>query len=71
MGQYFNAQCSGAFLLNSFGTRERVLRRIFEPKRDEVTEKWGKLNNEDLNDLHSLPNIVRVTESKIMRWGGR
>ena len=36
----------------------RVLRRIFEPKRDEVTREWGKLHNEDLNDLYSSPNIV-------------
>ena len=38
----------------------RVLRRIFGPKRDEVTREWRKLHNEELNDLHSLPNIVGV-----------
>jgi hypothetical protein len=38
----------------------RVLRRIFEPKRDEVTREWRKLHNEKLNDLYSSPNIVRV-----------
>jgi len=38
----------------------RVLRRIFGPKRDEVTGEWRKLHNEDLNDLYSSPNIVRV-----------
>jgi len=38
----------------------RVLRRIFGPRRDEVTGKWGKLHNEELNDLYSSPNIVRV-----------
>jgi hypothetical protein len=38
----------------------RVLRRIFGPKRDEVTGKWRKLENEELNDLYSLPSIVRV-----------
>jgi hypothetical protein len=44
----------------------RVLRRIFELKRDEVTEEWRKLYNEDLNDLYSSTNIVRVIKSKIM-----
>ena len=38
----------------------RVLRRVFGPKRDEVTGEWRKLHNEELNDLYSLPNIVRV-----------
>jgi hypothetical protein len=38
----------------------RVLRRIFEPKRDEVTGEWRKLHNEELNNLYSSPNIVRV-----------
>ena len=38
----------------------RVLRRVFGPKRDEVTGEWRKLRNEELNDLYSLPNIVRV-----------
>jgi len=42
----------------------RVLRRIFVPKRDDVTGKWRKLNNEELNDLHSSPNIVPVIESR-------
>jgi hypothetical protein len=41
----------------------RVLWRVFGPKRDEVTGKWGKLHNEELNDLYSLPNIVRVIKS--------
>jgi hypothetical protein len=38
----------------------RVLRRVFRPKRDEVTGEWRKLHNEELNDLYSLSNIVRV-----------
>ena len=48
----------------------RVLRRIFGPKRDEVTGEWRKLYNEKLNDLYSLPNIVRVVKSRRMRWAG-
>ena len=47
----------------------RVLRRIFGLKRDEVTGEWRKLHNEELNDLYCLPNIVRVIKSR-MRWAG-
>ena len=47
-----------------------MLRRVFGPKRDEVTGEWRKLRNEELNDLYSLPNIVRVVKSKRMRWAG-
>ena len=47
-----------------------MLRRIFEPKRDEVTGEWRKLHNEELNDLYCLPNIVRVIKSRRMRWAG-
>jgi len=46
----------------------RVLRRIFGPKRDEVTGKWRKIHNEELNSLYSSPNIIRVIKSRIMRW---
>ena len=49
---------------------KRVLRRIFEPKRDEVRGKWRKLHNEELNDLYCSPNIFRVTKSRRMRWAG-
>ena len=48
----------------------RVLRRIFGPKRDEGIGEWRKLHNEELNDLHSSPNIVRVIKSRIMIWAG-
>ena len=48
----------------------RVLRRIFGPKRDEVTGEWRKLHNEELNDLYCLPNIVRVIKSRRMKWVG-
>jgi len=47
---------------------DRVLRRIFGPKRDEVTGEWRKIHNEELRDLYSLPNIVRVVKSRRMRW---
>ena len=46
-----------------------VLRRIFGPKRDEVTGEWKKLHNEELNNLYS-PNIVLVIKSRRMRWMG-
>ena len=46
----------------------RVLRRIFGPKRDGVTGEWRKLHNEELNDLYSSPNIVRVIKSRRLRW---
>jgi hypothetical protein len=48
----------------------RGLRRVFGPKRDEVTGELRKLHNEELNDLYSLPNIVRVVKSRRMRWAG-
>jgi hypothetical protein len=47
-----------------------VLRRIFGPKREEVTEDWRGLHNEKLNDLYSSPNIIRVIKSRRMRWAG-
>jgi hypothetical protein len=47
-----------------------VLRTVFGPKRDEVTGEWKKLHNEKLNDLYSLPNILRVVKSRRMRWAG-
>jgi len=47
-----------------------VLRRIFGPRRDELTGEWERLHNEELNDLYSSPNIVRVIKSRRMRWAG-
>ena len=46
------------------------LRRIFGPRRDEVTGEWRRVHNEKLNDLYSSPNIVRVKKSGRMRWAG-
>jgi len=51
-------------------SENRVLRRVFGPKRDEVTGEWRKLHNEELRDLYSLPNIVRVVKLRRMRWVG-
>jgi hypothetical protein len=48
----------------------RVLRRIFGPKRNEVTGDWRKLHEEELNDLYTSPNIVRLKKSRRLRWAG-
>ena len=47
-----------------------VLRRIFGPRRDEVTGEWRRLHNKELNDLFSSPNIVQVIKLRRMRWAG-
>jgi hypothetical protein len=48
----------------------RVLRRIFGPKRDEVTVEWRKLHSEELHNLYSSPDIIRQVKSRRMRWAG-
>jgi hypothetical protein len=48
----------------------RVLRKIFGPKRDAVTGGWRKLHNEELHNLYSSPSIIRIIESRRMRWAG-
>jgi hypothetical protein len=48
----------------------RVLRRIFGPRRDEVTGEWRNLHNKELNDLYCSPSIVRVIKSRRMKWAG-
>jgi hypothetical protein len=48
----------------------RVLRRIFAPKRDEVTGEWRKLHNEELHDLYSSPSTIRIMKARRLRWAG-
>jgi hypothetical protein len=48
----------------------RILRRIFGPKRDEVTGDWRKLHNEELHRLYSSPSTIRMIKSRRMRWAG-
>jgi len=54
--------------LRVFGNR--VLRRIFGPKRDTVTGEWKNLRNKELNNLHSSPNIIWVIKFRRKRWAG-
>jgi hypothetical protein len=49
---------------------DRVLRRIFGPKRDEATGEWRRLHNKERNDLYSSRNIIRLIKSRRMRWAG-
>jgi len=49
---------------------ENMVLRIFGPRRDEVTREWRRLHNEDVNNLYSSPNILRVIKSRRMRWAG-
>jgi hypothetical protein len=60
------ADIEGGLKLRVF--ENSVLRRVFVPKRDEVTGEWRKLHNEELSDLYSLPSIVRVVKSRRLRW---
>jgi hypothetical protein len=48
----------------------RVLRRIFGPRRDEVTGEWRKLHNEELHDVYFSPSLIRIMKSRRMRWAG-
>ena len=57
-------------IIFSHRRQDFVLRRIFGPRRDEVTGEWRRLHNEEINDLYSSPNIVRVIKSRRIRWAG-
>ena len=50
--------------------QNRVLRRIFGSKWDEITGEWSKIHNKEMNNLYSPPNIIRVIKSRRMRWAG-
>jgi len=52
------------------GVDNRVLNRIFEPKREEVAGGWGRLHNEELHKLYASPDIIRMIISRRMRWAG-
>jgi hypothetical protein len=56
--------------LDSFSFFLNLMRRIFGPKRDEVTGEWRKLHNEELHDLYSSPSIIRIIKSRRIRWEG-
>jgi hypothetical protein len=62
---FIKAKCKKQWVFEN-----RVLRRIFELKRNEVTGEWRKLHNEELNNLYSSPNIVRMIKSRRVRWAG-
>jgi len=65
LGPRWGHQTGGEKYINY---KRNNLRRVFGPKRDEVTGEWRKLHNEELRDIYSLPDIVRVVKSRRMRW---
>jgi len=62
------AHTEGGMRLTVF--ENRAMRRIFGPKRNEITEEWRKLHNEELDDLYSSQNIIQVIKSRRTRWAG-
>jgi hypothetical protein len=57
-------------MLIYMSTRRNVLRRMFGPKRDEVTGEWRRLHNGELHNLYSSPDIIRQIKSRRIRWAG-
>ena len=66
----YNIKCEFIYKITYVIKISMVLRRIFGPRRDEVTGEWRRLHNEELNDLYCSPNIVRVIKRRRMRWAG-
>jgi hypothetical protein len=64
------SECTSITCKITRSTGKNLLRRIFGPKRDEVTGEWRKLHNKELHDLYSSPSIIRIIKSRRMKWAG-
>jgi hypothetical protein len=70
LGTWLNKRARHVICDTLYHNQNRVIRRIFGPKRDEVTGGWRKLHNEEMHGLYSSPSIVRVIKVRRMRWAG-